>query len=49
VVVFLNAFGKLTPFGDANRVRKWIESGVGSQQRDSGIAASSTTTTDNEG
>jgi D-alanyl-D-alanine endopeptidase (penicillin-binding protein 7) len=28
VVILLNSFGKLTPFGDANRVRKWIEKGV---------------------
>ncbi len=28
VLVLLNSFGKLTPFGDANRVRKWIEKGV---------------------
>jgi D-alanyl-D-alanine endopeptidase (penicillin-binding protein 7) len=28
VVVLLNSFGKLTPFGDANRLRKWIEKGV---------------------
>lgn len=28
VVVLLNSFGKLTPFGDANRVRKWIEKGI---------------------
>ncbi len=28
VLVLLNSFGKLTPFGDANRVRKWIERGV---------------------
>ncbi len=28
VIVLLNSFGKLTPFGDANRVRKWIEKGV---------------------
>jgi D-alanyl-D-alanine endopeptidase (penicillin-binding protein 7) len=28
VVVLLNSYGKLTPFGDANRVRKWIENGV---------------------
>jgi len=27
--VLLNSFGKLTPFGDANRVRKWIEKGLG--------------------
>ena len=25
VIVLLNSFGKLTPFGDANRVRKWVE------------------------
>jgi len=29
VIVLLNSFGKLTPFGDANRVRKWVEAGVG--------------------
>ncbi|MEN8109135.1 MAG: D-alanyl-D-alanine endopeptidase [Pseudomonadota bacterium] len=29
VIVLLNSFGKLTPFGDSNRLRKWIESGVG--------------------
>jgi D-alanyl-D-alanine endopeptidase (penicillin-binding protein 7) len=28
VLVLLNSFGKLTPFGDANRVRKWVEKGV---------------------
>lgn len=28
VMVLLNSFGKLTPFGDANRVRKWVEKGV---------------------
>jgi D-alanyl-D-alanine endopeptidase (penicillin-binding protein 7) len=28
VIVLLNSFGKLTPFGDANRVRKWVEKGV---------------------
>lgn len=33
VVVLLNSFGKLTPFGDANRVRKWIEAGVDRKQR----------------
>lgn len=27
-VVLLNSYGKLTPFGDANRVRKWIEKGL---------------------
>ena len=26
--VLLNSFGKLTPFGDSNRIRKWIEGGV---------------------
>ena len=31
VVVLLNSFGKLTPFGDANRVRKWVEKGVESK------------------
>jgi len=30
VIVLLNSFGKLTPFGDSNRIRKWIESGVDS-------------------
>jgi D-alanyl-D-alanine endopeptidase (penicillin-binding protein 7) len=25
VIVLLNSFGKLTPFGDSNRIRKWIE------------------------
>jgi D-alanyl-D-alanine endopeptidase (penicillin-binding protein 7) len=28
VIVLLNSFGKLTPFGDSNRIRKWIERGV---------------------
>jgi D-alanyl-D-alanine endopeptidase (penicillin-binding protein 7) len=28
VLVLLNSFGKLTPFGDANRVRKWVERGL---------------------
>ena len=27
-IVLLNSFGKLTPFGDSNRIRKWIESGT---------------------
>lgn len=26
-IVLLNSFGKLTPFGDSNRIRKWIEAG----------------------
>ncbi len=25
-IVLLDSFGKLTPFGDSNRIRKWIES-----------------------
>jgi serine-type D-Ala-D-Ala endopeptidase (penicillin-binding protein 7) len=28
VIVLLNSFGKLTPFGDSNRIRKWIENGA---------------------
>jgi D-alanyl-D-alanine endopeptidase (penicillin-binding protein 7) len=28
VIVLLNSFGKLTPFGDSNRLRKWIERGI---------------------
>ena len=27
-IVLLDSFGKLTPFGDSNRLRKWIESGL---------------------
>lgn len=27
VIVLLNSYGKLTPTGDSNRIRKWIESG----------------------
>ncbi|MGD2055490.1 MAG: serine hydrolase [Gammaproteobacteria bacterium] len=27
VIVLLNSYGKLTPFGDSNRIRKWIEHG----------------------
>ncbi|MEA2080966.1 MAG: serine hydrolase [Pseudomonadota bacterium] len=27
VIVLLNSFGKLTPYGDSNRIRKWIEGG----------------------
>ncbi|MEN8133748.1 MAG: peptidase S11, partial [Pseudomonadota bacterium] len=23
-IVLLNAFGKLTPYGDSNRIRKWL-------------------------
>ena len=29
-IVLLNSFGKLTPFGDSNRIRKWIQGGLGS-------------------
>ena len=25
VIVLLNSFGKLTPYGDSNRIRKWIQ------------------------
>ncbi|MCB1775189.1 MAG: serine hydrolase [Gammaproteobacteria bacterium] len=28
VLVLLNSYGKLTPFGDANRVRKWIRKSI---------------------
>jgi D-alanyl-D-alanine endopeptidase (penicillin-binding protein 7) len=28
IIVLLNSFGKLTPFGDSNRIRKWIENGA---------------------
>jgi len=28
VIVLLNSFGKLTPFGDSNRIRQWIERGI---------------------
>lgn len=27
-IVLLNSYGKLTPFGDSNRIRNWIESGT---------------------
>jgi D-alanyl-D-alanine endopeptidase (penicillin-binding protein 7) len=27
-IVLLNSFGKLTPFGDSNRLRKWIAQGL---------------------
>jgi D-alanyl-D-alanine endopeptidase (penicillin-binding protein 7) len=33
VLIFLNAFGKLTPMGDANRVRKWVEKGLESAEQ----------------
>ncbi len=41
VLVLLNSFGKLTPFGDANRVREWIRKGINDKARrsaDSGPA-----------
>jgi len=28
VIVLLNSYGKLTPTGDSNRIRKWIEGGI---------------------
>lgn len=28
VIVLLNSFGKLTPFGDSNRIRKWMQTGL---------------------
>jgi D-alanyl-D-alanine endopeptidase (penicillin-binding protein 7) len=28
VMIFLDSYGKLTPFGDANRTRKWLKEGV---------------------
>ncbi len=28
IIVLLNSFGKLTPYGDSNRIRKWIEKGM---------------------
>ena len=28
VIVLLNSYGKLTPSGDSNRIRKWIENGI---------------------
>ena len=27
-IVLLNSYGKLTPYGDSNRIRKWVEKGV---------------------
>lgn len=30
MIVLLDSFGKLTPFGDSNRLRKWIENGTSS-------------------
>ena len=28
VIVLLNSYGKLSPYGDSNRIRKWIEHGI---------------------
>ena len=42
VVVLLNSFGKLTPFGDANRVRKWIEKGVAGGRQQNALKAKRT-------
>lgn len=28
VIILLNSYGKLTPFGDSNRIRKWITAGL---------------------
>jgi len=27
-IILLNSYGKLTPYGDSNRIRKWVEKGV---------------------
>jgi D-alanyl-D-alanine endopeptidase (penicillin-binding protein 7) len=43
VMVLLDSFGKLTPFGDANRVRKWIENGIDRKRGAPGIAGSEST------
>ena len=32
-IVLLDSFGKLTPFGDSNRIRKWIESGLNTRDQ----------------
>lgn len=29
-IIFLNSYGKLTPYGDSNRLKKWIEQGIDS-------------------
>jgi D-alanyl-D-alanine endopeptidase (penicillin-binding protein 7) len=38
VLVLLNSFGKLTPFGDANRVRRWLEQHAGALRPASAMA-----------
>lgn len=40
VMVFLDSYGKLTPFGDANRARKWLDKGV--QKRSEMVAQAAT-------
>ncbi|MGW8321166.1 MAG: peptidase, partial [Thermodesulfobacteriota bacterium] len=32
VIVLLDSWGKLTPMGDANRIRKWLERVVNGRQ-----------------
>jgi D-alanyl-D-alanine endopeptidase (penicillin-binding protein 7) len=32
-IILLNSFGKLTPYGDSNRIRKWVENGIGANNR----------------
>lgn len=27
-IILLNSFGKMTPYGDSNRIRKWVEQGI---------------------
>lgn len=27
-IILLNSYGKLTPYGDSNRIRKWVEQGI---------------------
>ena len=43
-IVLLNSYGKLTPFGDANRVRKWIESGIVKQRQQQAAVSKSNAT-----
>jgi D-alanyl-D-alanine endopeptidase (penicillin-binding protein 7) len=28
-IILLDSYGKLTPYGDSNRIRKWVERGIG--------------------
>jgi D-alanyl-D-alanine endopeptidase (penicillin-binding protein 7) len=41
VMVLLNSFGKLTPIGDANRVRKWVEEGIAAAANDVRVSCAS--------